>query len=204
MTTGLPPNFRLNLTALQKKPTSPEKNPPSDDEQEKPPENVAANNVKRGQTIQPRPRPGGANALRGTTTLARKNLVLQSSSDDESDLDLELESIPVGKESPEKPKEDASEEVEAPVVQVSQLPELDVDDDDELQIHGQGNKYSILYDLLLTPDMVEEPPEEWSYKQFIKQFANSEAAQDNADEGDEYEIYDDDEESEDDGYDEDQ
>ena len=204
MTTGLPPNFRLNLTALQKKPTSPEKNQPSDDEQEKPPENVAANNVKRGNTIQPRPRPGQANALRGTTTLARKNLVLQSSSDDERDLDLELESIPVGKESPEKQKEDASEEVEAPVVQVSQLPELDVDDDDELQIHGQGNKYSILYDLLLTPDMVEEPPEEWSYRQFIKQFANSEAAQDNADEGEEYEIYDDDEESEDDGYDEDQ
>ena len=200
--TGLPPNFRLNLTQLQKKASSPEKEPPQDDYPENPPENVANNNVKRGGVIPPRVRPG-QNALRGTATLARKNLVLQSDSDDDDDEDLELESIPVGKEAIEPQKEDIQDEVEAPVVQVSHLPELDVDEDDEYQSQGQGNKYSILYDLLISPEQADEPPEEWSYRQFIKQFANSEAAQENADDdGDEYEQMYDDEESENDGYDE--
>ncbi|OHS99391.1 hypothetical protein TRFO_34163 [Tritrichomonas foetus] len=199
--TGLP-NFRLNLSDIQKKVNSPNKVAPPDDISDKPPENTH-NDVKRNQTIQPRQRPGQGQSLRGTTTLARKNLVIQSSSD-ESDFDLDLESIPVGKEVVEEPKDEVPDEVEAPVVQVSQLPELDVEDDDELQIHGQGNKLAILYDLLLGPDQVEEPPEEWSYRQFIKQFANSEASQENVDDdGDEYEIYDDDEESEDEDYDND-
>ena len=188
--TGLPPNFRLNLTGLQKKVASPEK---PEEENKQPQQNIQSD-AKPNKTIQPRGR-------LVNTTVARKNLVVQSDSD-ESDFDLDLESIPVGKEQAEPVKEEVTEEIEAPTVQISQLPELD-DEDDDLQMQGQNTKMSLLYDLLLNFDYVDEPSEEWSYRQFIKQFANSEASQENADDDEEYELYDDDDDdgSDDDEYD---
>lgn len=197
MTAGLPPNFRLNLTAIQKNAQT------LSNQQEAPPEEAApapapAPEKRRLiQTIQPqekRPAQQAAPA-RQSTTLARKNLVVQSS-DSDSDFDLDLESIPVGKEAPDEKKEVEPETIEAPTVQVSQLPELEDSDDDELQVHGEGSKLSLLYDLLLSQEQVKEENDEWSYRSFIKQFAISEAAEDNneADDSEEEEDFEEDNE----------
>ena len=208
MTGGLPPNFKLNLTGIKKNANtllSPPTELPNDSKDDSPkpeqkrPTKLISDDVKSGATLNNKARPG---ATRPGASLARKNLVIQSSSD-ESDFDLDLESIPVGKEQPEEPAPPPVEEVDAPVVQVSQLPEIDVDDDDELQIHGEGNKLSIINDLLLSYEMVDEPPEEWSYRLFIKQFANSEASQENANEydDDDYEVADGSKDDDDDDFD---
>ena len=194
---GLPPNFRLNLTAIQKN-----VNKQDDEEKAKQPAPQLLNqDLKKGATVQTRPRPAVQGGSRQSTTLARKNLVIQES-DSDSDLDLDLESVPVGKEVPEAPPEQPPDVVEAPMIQVSHLPELDVDDDDDFAGQNEGNKLAILQDLLLTQDQADEPPEEWSYRTFIKQFANSEASQENAGDGedDDYDL----EEESDDGYEQDE
>ena len=98
---------------------------------------------------------------------------------------------------PEEEKEQVLDVVEAPAIQVSQLPDFDADDDD-FGMQGEGNKFAILQDLLLAQEDAEEPPDEWSYRKFIKQFANSEASQENVSDGDEEDDYEIDSEEEDD------
>lgn len=203
--TGLPSKFMLNLTAIQKNTTAARYEKEVDDAElpaKLPPTKLLNQDIKRGATVQqtnPRPAPAVSGAVRQSTTLARKNLVIQSSDSDGSDFDLDLESVPVGKENPEDPPDQTPDVVEAPMVQVSQLPELEVDDDDDFQGQGKGHKLSILHDLLLAQDLADEPPDEWSYRTFIKQFANSEASQENADddEDDDYELSEDEDEDDD-------
>ena len=183
--TGLPPGFKLNLTSIHKNANAPryEKEVDEADPPKLPQPKLLNQDIKRGATLQNNPRPAVTGAVRQSATLARKNLVIQSS-DSDSDFDIDLVSVPVGKENPEEMLEQPPDVVEAPMVQVSQLPELDVDDDDDFQGQGKGHKLSILHDLLLPQDLADEPPEEWSYRTFIKQFANSEASQENADDDD--------------------
>jgi hypothetical protein len=204
--TALPPNFRLDLTALQKRTTPAGDNPaPAGAAASKPGTvpPVIQQALQKGATVQARPRPAVVEGARQGTTLARKNLVIQSS-DSESDLDLELEQIPVGTEDSEA-KADVPDIIEAPVIQVSQLPELE-DEDDEFHSHGES-KLSLLQDLLLTPDLADEPPDEWTYRKFIKQFAKSEASQEDGeddgegegeDEADDYYDFDGEEDMEED------
>lgn len=181
--TGLPPGFRLNLTGVRKNLNQSDEQ--GQDQPKLPPPDFLVADLKKGATVQPNPRPSAQGASRQSTTLARKNLVIQSS-DSDSDLDLDLESVPVGKEVPEEQKEQPLDVVEAPMIQVSNLPEFDADDDD-FGGQGEGNKFAILQDLLLAQEDAEEPPDEWSYRKFIKQFANSEASQENVSDGDDEE-----------------
>jgi hypothetical protein len=183
---GLPANFRLDLTALQKR-TTPGENPAAPPSKPGVVPPVIQQALQKGATVQARPRPAALEGARQGTTLARKNLVLQSS-DSESDLDLELQQIPIGTEESEA-KAEVPDIIEAPVIQVSHLPELD-DEDDEF--HSQGeSKLSLLQDLLLTPDLADEPPDEWTYRKFVKQFSKSEASQEDGDEGDDEDEVDD-------------
>jgi hypothetical protein len=176
------PNFRLDLTALQKRPAaSPDAVPPDPAAPAKAaviPKRILATTVGAGAAAKPNARPAAAEPKPNSSTLARKNLIIQSS-DSESDLDLELEEIPIGADQPAEAQA-VPEPYEAPTIQVSQLPELRDDDDDELQTHGEG-KLSLLQDLLLTPEMADEGPDEWNYRKFIKQFAKSEASQEEED-----------------------
>lgn len=198
--TGLPPGFKLNLTSIHKNANAPryEKEVDEADPPKLPQPKLLNQDIKRGATLQNNPRPAVTGAVRQSTTLARKNLVIQSS-DSDSDFDIDLVSVPVGKENPEEMLEQPPDVVEAPMVQVSQLPELDVDDDDDFQGQGKGHKFSLLHDLLLSQDLADEPSDEWTYRSFIKQFANSEASQENADDDDDgdYELTEDEYEDED-------
>ncbi|KAH0791091.1 hypothetical protein GPJ56_004996 [Histomonas meleagridis] len=179
---GLPPNFRLNLTAIQKNTrTTNEQHESSEVEEKKIPAQP-----KKASTIVP-PRQSVLNATRQSTTLSRKNLIVESSSDDTDDFDLDIATVPVGQEEAKNEPEITDDIAIAPSIQVNQLPEFD-DGNDDFQQNGQNNKFSIIYDLLLTPEQVEEPLEEWSYRTFIKQFANSEANQDMNDDDEEYEM----------------
>ena len=101
--------------------------------------------------------------------VTRNNLLLNHSDSSDVDLDMELEQIPVAKDD-ERPKDDNEPVVVSQVIQMTQLPDLD-DDDEAPQ---EKSKLSILYDLLLTPEQCEEPPDEWNYKSFIREFAKSE------------------------------
>jgi hypothetical protein len=190
--TGLPPNFRLNLTGIGKKTAeavagdAPERPPPPKPDQPPP---IAKH--PRGATVQPPSRPAPAEPTRNATTLTRKNLVVGSESSDDDDLDLDLEMIPVGKEDPAAKDDAAAEAIEAPSIQVSNLPDLVVDDDEDMPGSGEAGKLSLLQDLLLSAELADEPPDEWTYRQFIKQFANSEASQEGPegeDEGDDYSM----------------
>jgi hypothetical protein len=198
-TAGLPPNFRINLTGVRKGPGAPGGDNEAADGLAGMPQLPELMGGGGGLTVQPlrRAAPEPVASMRGGTTLARKNLVVQSDSDD-SDFGAELQSIPVGKDLPVEPVADGPELVEAPVIQMSQLPELNVDDDEDFRLQGDRSKLSILQDLLLTQDIVEEGTDEWNYRTFIKQFANSEAAQENADNEDGYDAESDSEEDYDD------
>lgn len=192
--TGLPPGFRLNLTGVRKNLNQGDEQ--GQDQPKLPPPDFLAADLKKGATVQSKPRPSPQAGARQSTTIARKNLVIQSSESD-SEIDLDLESVPVGKEVPEEEKEQVLDVVEAPAIQVSQLPDFDADDDD-FGMQGEGNKFAILQDLLLAQEDAEEPPDEWSYRKFIKQFANSEASQENVSDGDEEDDYEIDSEEDDD------
>jgi hypothetical protein len=193
---GLPPNFRLNLTGIQKNAT-----PAAPEQPEEPagaPKQIRVNlkhNLQHGTTVQPKPkpveskgRPGDVGAV--STTLSRKNLVIHSDSSEDSDLDLE--SIPIGAEEPPEKADMGLDVIEAPTIQVSQLPDLVDDDDDEGEVRGE-NKLSLLQDLLLSPELVDEPPDEWTYKTFIRMFQKSEADEDEhgEEESDYYDFSDD-------------
>jgi hypothetical protein len=181
---GLPPNFRLNLTGIAKK--TAEAVVGEEAEKAAPP---PITKQPRGATVQPPSRtPAAAEPSRNATTLARKNLIVGSESSDDDDLDLEM--IPVGKDEPDAKDDAAAEVIEAPSIQVSHLPDLVVDDDDEdMPGAGEGGKLSLLQDLLLTAELAEEPADEWTYRQFIKQFRNSEASQDGPEGEDEIDDY---------------
>jgi hypothetical protein len=87
------------------------------------------------------------------------------------------------------------------VIQVNQLPELKDDDDDD-ELHSRGDsKLALLQDLLLTPEMADEGPGEWNYRTFLKQFAKSEAAQEEEEDEDDqdYDFGPEEEVEEDDG-----
>ena len=173
----LPPGFRLNLTGVRKN-----VNEANDDEEKKlPPMELIGGDMKRGGTVQPRSRVGGDNPGRQNATLARKNQIIMSSSSDSDDINLdELENVPVAKD--KAPAADALDGDAVPAIKLNELPELNVDEG--FSVQGDAGKFAILEDLLLPADLAEEPMEEWSYKSFIKKFANTEAAEDDNDLGD--------------------
>jgi hypothetical protein len=129
-----------------------------------------------------------------STTLARKNLVLGSDSSSEDDLGLEL--IPVGKDDPSEKADAVPDIIEAPAVAISHLPDLiDREDEDDSPEEGQTDKLSLLQEMLLPQELVDEPNDVWSYRSFIKQFAKSEAsteAPEGEEQDDEYSIEDED------------
>ena len=174
------PVFHLNLSGISKAPPMLDDLPPIPTKDE----------PEMNKTIQPaRKRPEPTRA-----SINRKNLVVDNSESSDEDLDLDLVSIPIGKqEEKEEPKE---EEIQGPITQVSVLPDLDDGDDGDEDQPGEKSGFSLLYDFLLAPEQYEEPPGEWSYSKFIKSFARNEAnADDDSDEEyDEDEMYDDDEE----------
>lgn len=84
------------------------------------------------------------------------------------DFDLDLESVPVQKGAQEAELENNLEENAA-------THDVDDSDDDEHQ-RNDGNKLSVIYDLLLTQEQIYEQKIEWEYKGFIQEFADEEAA----------------------------
>lgn len=203
MTSQLPAGFKLNLDSIKRNQSrhgagNDAAKDGGDDAPPPAPMELPVNSLLgKGATMgQGRPRPGGDQ--RQSTTLARKNLIIQSSSDSSSDFDLE--SIPVGKE--DSVTEAITDDVvDAPAIQVSNLPDLKVDEDIYEDEDGDGNRYGILEELLLPPDLIDEPPDQWSYRGFMKQLAKAQAAQDDYLDDDEEE--DDDEEDYGDDYDDD-
>jgi hypothetical protein len=202
MTSGndFPQHFKLNLTGISKTPTTTHP-PPADEPSEAVPRparpigSLLNAELKKGGTVQPPGRPSSDSPVRQSTTLARKNLVIKSESSSEDDLGLEL--IPVGQDDPEDKANVIPDVIEAPAIAVTQLPDLNVgDDDDEGQEIGEAGKLSLLRDMLLTVELADEPPDTWSYRRFIHQFAQSEASHDipdGANEGeDDYSVEDDD------------
>lgn len=195
MTGGLEGKLRLDLTNVQK-------NDDLDKLDELPPiptiESIAKeehNQLSQTTINHPRQRPV---PQRNSQTINNKrNLIINhSESSSDIDLDIDLEQIPVYAGEVREEKEESDHDV-GPVIQGSQLPELEDDDDGE-EGH-EKDKLSLLYDLLLTHEQCEEPPDEWSYKTFIKEFAKSEAAEDNNDSDDVEEEYGDYEEEQFDG-----
>lgn len=105
-----------------------------------------------------------------------KNSVILEHSDSSSDIELgdDLTQIPSNKE-PETKQKDTGE---IPAVsQINALPEFDDDEDDAGETR-EKDKLSLLFDLLLTADQCEEPQDEWNVKSFIKDYAKSEAKDD--------------------------
>lgn len=142
------------------------------------------------QTQQPaRPTRQRPQPVRNTMTLNKKNLVVNNDSDSSDIDDFDIETVPVG-DAPEKVEKEPDADTPGPIAQVSQLPDFAEDSDDD---EGQGrekNKLSLLYDFLLTQDQCDEPQDEWTYKGFIKDYAKSEAREDNnGDSDDEYDEY---------------
>jgi hypothetical protein len=82
-----------------------------------------------------------------------------SASDGDLDLDLDMESIPLRNEGPEES-----------LASHRQIPDLD-DSDDSTAPRADGNRLGPLYDFLLPDDTVVEPPEEWTYEELIREFA---------------------------------
>jgi hypothetical protein len=76
--------------------------------------------------------------------------------------------------------------IEAPAIAISHLPDLDVHED-------ETNQLSLLQKMLLTKELAYEPPDPWSYRQFIHQFAHSDPSHDTMDGEDDYSIADEDE-----------
>ena len=162
---GLPPNFNLNLSQVVK-------NQIHEDSGELPPTPTNQNSSQtRSRTRQ---RPTRRNAPRN-----QKNLVLENSdSSSDIDLDEDLAQIPAGKEEATVEKE--PETIPEQIAQINVLPDLEDDDDDD-EGGKDKNKLSLLYDLLLTVDQCEEPEEQWNYKEFIKEYAKTEAQEDGSD-----------------------
>jgi hypothetical protein len=187
---GLPPHFKLNLTGISKTPTTTQP-PPQEEAVEAPPRparpggSLLKAEIKKGATVQPPTRPSN-DGVRQTTTLARKNLVIGSESSSDDDLGIEL--IPFGQEDPEDKADTVPDIIDAPAIAVTQLPDLNVgDDDEEGQGTGEAGKFSLLQDMLLTLELADEPPDAWSYRRFIRQFARSETLHESPDAGDEAE-----------------
>lgn len=116
--------------------------------------------------------------------------ITDSGSSSDIEFDMDMESIPVGKE---KQNEDKSESIETPAEQTQQVPELE-DSDDEEQVRTNGHKLGLLYDFLLTQEQCNEPLDEWTYRSFMKEFASTEADQVGDEIDEEYKIIEEEEE----------
>lgn len=116
--------------------------------------------------------------------------ITDSGSSSDIEFDMDMESIPVGKE---KQNEDKSESIETPAEQTQQVPELE-DSDDEEQVRTNGHKLGLLYDFLLTQEQCNEPLDEWTYRSFMKEFASTEADQAGDEIDEEYKIIEEEEE----------
>jgi hypothetical protein len=177
---GLGPHFRLNLTNISKTATPPipeiSADPPADPPSQ-PPSRIGRSLLKpeaaKAATVQGVRSPDVPSRV--STTLARKNLVLGSDSASDDDLGLEL--IPVGEDDPSEKANTVPDVIEAPAVAISHLPDLiDRDDEDDSPEAGQSNKFSLLQEMLLPQELADERNDIWSYRSFIKQFAQSEAS----------------------------
>jgi len=162
--TGLPPKLRLDLSLVQK-------NDRTDNADKLPNPGVSEPPKVNTQNVA---NPG--RSIRASFALGAQNL-LNNEDDSDVELDLDIEQLPVIKAG-EPTRKDTNPDLPAPVMQIGQLPVLDDDDDDEEGLPQEKNKLSILYDLILTPEQSEEPPDEWNYRTFIKELAKSEAAED--------------------------
>lgn len=109
---------------------------------------------------------------------------ITDSNSSDIDFDLDMESIPVGKE---KQNDGQSDSTEVPAEQTQQVPELE-DSDDEEQVRTSGHKLGLLYDFLLTQEQCNEPLDEWTYRSFMKEFASTEADQAGDEIDEEYKI----------------
>jgi hypothetical protein len=178
--TILGPQFRLNLTNISKTSSAsaapapePSADPPASQGQtqapSRPSRSLLKPEVTKASTVKP-----PESFAHGSTTLARKNLVLGSDSSSDDDLGLEL--IPVGADDPAEKADAIPDVIEAPSVAISHLPDLAVGEDDEAPEADQSSKLSLLQDMLLSQSLADEPPDVWSYRVFIKQFAHSEAS----------------------------
>jgi hypothetical protein len=174
---GLGPHFRLNLSGVSKTPSA---SPPDAPADQPPARSLLKPEIAKAATLQAA-KP--AEAARGSTTLARKNLVLD---DDESSGDDLLELIPVG-EDEGGAAEQMPDVIVAPSIAISHLPDLQDadDDDDELPGSGEGGRLALLQEMLLPQDLADEPPDVWTYQSFIKHFRRSEASTDLADSAEE-------------------
>ena len=181
MSTNDGPKFNLNLSEITK-------NQNQQNESNNSTQNQTNQNQTQSTTSPTRTRTRQRPTRTRNPAVARKNLVIESSdSSSDIELDADIAQIPIGKDDTTPAK--AEEAEEAPVVQINALPELEDDDDDEDDGKGkEKNKLSLLFDLLLTQDQCEEPDEEWNYKEFIKQYARTEAQEDGNDIEEEDEI----------------
>jgi hypothetical protein len=85
-------------------------------------------------------------------------------SDVDLDVDLEMESIPIGPDGPDLPEASAAA---APP---------DAEDSDEGDLpRAEGGRLGILYDFLLTQDQITEVGDEWTIPAFIQELAAAEA-----------------------------
>jgi hypothetical protein len=115
---------------------------------------------KKSGTVHAPGRPSNDGSARQSTTLTRKNLVIGSESSSEDDLEMEL--IPLGRDDPADKADATPDVMEAPAIRITQLPDLNVgDDDDEAQGTGEAGKLSLLQDMLLTPELADEPADPW-------------------------------------------
>ena len=110
------------------------------------------------------------NQLSKTTVPIRK-----PQDSDSSDVDDDLVAIPIGDQNEEEEKKEPNNDVAAPTIQISQLPEVEDSDDEDIKGGEDGQKLGLLFDLLLPKDECQEDNEEWSFKSFIKKFAKTEA-----------------------------
>ena len=102
---------------------------------------------------------------------ARKQKQEEASNSDnysDVDFDLDLESVPVQKGAQEA-------ELENDLAEGAAAPDIDDSDDDE-HPRNDGNKFGVIYDLLLTQEQMYEQKDEWDFKGFIKEFADEEIA----------------------------
>ena len=172
---GLPQQLNLDFSSIQK-----------GESPNMPPLNIANNtvsgtkkllNLKGGKPDSTANQTTTGKRLLQNPTKLLTNIVNKSLNDDDSDVDLDddLQQIPLGKEEAKTTPEPTA--IEAPKLQISNLPALQDEENEDDQ--KASSKYSLLYDLLLTPEQYAENYEsEWTYKSFIRQFAKNEAAQD--------------------------
>lgn len=176
---GLPPQFNLDFSHISKESEN-QKMPPLAINKEGTQQKTKLLNLggpkpdQNAATLQPKSQPGKTRLLLQAANQLGSTFAKQSKDDDSDvDLDDDLQEIPIGKDDANSNPPSATV-IEAPKVQMAQLPELQDDNDDDEQ--KSSSKYSLLYDLMLTPDQYNEDSDtEWTYKSFIRQFAKKEA-----------------------------